>query len=159
MKFTRDVSECHEKVIKYMEIVKKTARDMVPKAIKLYVIDNLKAFIENDLQPKLLVPEVDLVSLSSSKRSIHFFNGIGKFLVGNIVCNPHFSIDFLVFQAAMFEMDAEQIERLDRKKKILDTYKNALEKMRKPNIMILTSDSQFSALEFNAFIVVLFSFQ
>lgn len=62
MKFKRDVSECHEKVVKYMTIVKKTARDMVPKAIKLYVIDNSKNYIQIDLAPTLLHPESDLVS-------------------------------------------------------------------------------------------------
>lgn len=62
MKLKRDVSECHEKVVKYMTIVKKTARDMVPKAIKLYIIDNLKDYIQKDLAPTLLDPEIDLVS-------------------------------------------------------------------------------------------------
>lgn len=63
MKFKQDVSECHEKVTKYMSIVKKTARDMVPKAIKLYIIDNLKDYIQKDLAPQLLDPEkLDLVS-------------------------------------------------------------------------------------------------
>lgn len=61
MKFKQDVSECYEKVIEYMEIVKKTSRDMVPKAIKLYIIDDLKDFIQNDLAPGLLGPDVDLV--------------------------------------------------------------------------------------------------
>lgn len=61
-KAARDVNECHEKVTKYMSIVKKTACDMVPKAIKLYIIDNLKEYIQNDLQPTLLDLELDLVS-------------------------------------------------------------------------------------------------
>lgn len=62
MKTKRDVSECFEKVSKYMAIVRKNACDMVPKAIKLYIIDDLKNFIQTDLQPELQGPDVDLVS-------------------------------------------------------------------------------------------------
>lgn len=58
MKIKRDVSECHEKVTKYMAIVKKTARDMVPKAIKVYIIGNLQKYI----QKFKLDPDLNLVS-------------------------------------------------------------------------------------------------
>lgn len=70
MKFKRDVSECHEKVVKYMAIVKKTLRDMVPKAIKRYIIDNLNDYIQKDLAPMLLDPEVNKVSSNIERQSI-----------------------------------------------------------------------------------------
>lgn len=45
-KIVRDISE---KIDSYMRIVRKTTRDMVPKAITLYVINELEAFIDREL--------------------------------------------------------------------------------------------------------------
>lgn len=45
-KIVRDISE---KIDSYMCIVRKTTRDMVPKAITLYVINELEAFIDREL--------------------------------------------------------------------------------------------------------------
>lgn len=57
-----EIEDIYGKIFKYMAIVKKTVRDMVPKAIKLYIIDELIIFIENDLQPSLYHPVEKLVS-------------------------------------------------------------------------------------------------
>lgn len=43
------VRSISEKIDSYMRIVKKTTRDMVPKAITLYVIQELEAFIDREL--------------------------------------------------------------------------------------------------------------
>lgn len=57
-----EVDDVFRKIRKYMTIVRKTARDMVPKAIKLYIIDDLKDFIHTELAPSLLDPSENLVS-------------------------------------------------------------------------------------------------
>lgn len=46
---SRVVNEVYEKIDSYLAIVRKTTRDMVPKAITLYIIKELKDFIENRL--------------------------------------------------------------------------------------------------------------
>lgn len=46
-----------------MDIVRKTARDMVPKAIKLYIIDEVKKYIDTELMPSFFDKNVNLVSI------------------------------------------------------------------------------------------------
>lgn len=60
-----EIDDLYRKIIKYLAIVKKTARDMVPKAIKLYIVDELKRFIDNDLEK--LVQNDKLVSITVSQ--------------------------------------------------------------------------------------------
>lgn len=45
----QDVEDIYEKIGSYMRIVKKTMCDMVPKAITLFIIRRLQAFIQKDL--------------------------------------------------------------------------------------------------------------
>ena len=52
----RTVNDIYEKVDSYMRIVRKTTRDMVPKAITLYIIKELQDYI-ND---KILMDFLDL---------------------------------------------------------------------------------------------------
>lgn len=44
-----EVHDISEKIESYLNIVKKTTRDMVPKAVTLYIINELKAFIDTEL--------------------------------------------------------------------------------------------------------------
>lgn len=48
-----DVDKTYDEISSYMNIVKKTMFDMVPKAITLYVIRNLEKFIKTDLLVKV----------------------------------------------------------------------------------------------------------
>lgn len=52
----RTVNDIYERVDSYMRIVRKTTRDMVPKAITLYIIKELQDYI-ND---KILMDFLDL---------------------------------------------------------------------------------------------------
>lgn len=61
-KVREEIDDLYGKINKYMAIVKKTTRDMVPKAIKLYIIDELKRFIDDDLQILVQFPTEKLVS-------------------------------------------------------------------------------------------------
>lgn len=63
--FDKEVDAIYEKIESYMRIVKKTARDMVPKAITLYVINQLKDYINDELLKVLLdLSDGDFVSTS-----------------------------------------------------------------------------------------------
>lgn len=63
--FDKEVDAIYEKIESYMRIVKKTARDMVPKAITLYIINQLKDYINDELLKVLLaLSDGDLVSTS-----------------------------------------------------------------------------------------------
>lgn len=59
-----------------MNIVRKTARDMVPKAIKLYIIDELKDYIHTELAPSLFDPSVNLVSCIVCKETKKNYPGL-----------------------------------------------------------------------------------
>lgn len=67
-KTRKEIDDLHGKINKYTAIVKKTARDMVPKAIKLYIIDELERFIKNDLQISVQFPTEQLVSNQGEKQ-------------------------------------------------------------------------------------------
>lgn len=54
-----DVEDIYEKVGSYMRIVKKTACDMVPKAITLFIIRNLQEFIQNDLLTESVLEKLE----------------------------------------------------------------------------------------------------
>lgn len=45
----KDVFDIHDKIDSYMRIVKKTVRDMFPKAVTLYIIGELEKYITTDL--------------------------------------------------------------------------------------------------------------
>lgn len=53
-KLNNDVDVIYERVDKYLKIVRKTQCDMIPKAIKLYIIDELQNYIETEL-PSILI--------------------------------------------------------------------------------------------------------
>lgn len=58
-----DVNDFYNKIKKYLAIVEKTLRDMIPKAIKLYIIDQLKEYIRDEMPPALYdSSQVNLVS-------------------------------------------------------------------------------------------------
>lgn len=60
-----DVDIIYKKIESYLRIVKKTACDMVPKAIMLYIIKRLQDYINNQLLMVLLdLPDDDFVSIS-----------------------------------------------------------------------------------------------
>lgn len=63
----KEIDDMYGKIKKYMAIMKKTARDMVPKAIQLYIIDELTRFIKNDLYILLQFPTEKLVSTTINK--------------------------------------------------------------------------------------------
>lgn len=58
----------------YLEIVKKSQLDMVPKAIKLYIIDELEYYIESELPPILFDPNANYVSSNRLKNICHCCN-------------------------------------------------------------------------------------
>lgn len=80
------IDDVYDKFNKYMVIVKKTACDMVPKAIKWYIIDELNKFIITDLKPSLYYPNEKLVS-STISASITKFRTNVDFILGGEVCN------------------------------------------------------------------------
>lgn len=51
---TSQVKMVHKAIDTYMSIVKKTACDMIPKAISLYIINELKNVVNNEMQIKIL---------------------------------------------------------------------------------------------------------
>lgn len=60
-----DVEVIRKKIESYMRIVKKTTRDMIPKAMTLYIIEELRSYIKNDLLLKLItISDDDYVSKS-----------------------------------------------------------------------------------------------
>lgn len=66
-----DVLDIYHKINTYMNIVKTTIRDMVPKAITLYIIRHLEKYISTDLLMEILnVPEDTYV------RGFRFFYGL-----------------------------------------------------------------------------------
>lgn len=69
-KLNNEVDYVHEQIKAYMAIVKRTARDMVPKAVKLYIIDELKNFIHTKLLTSLTYPTENLVSRTVKQESI-----------------------------------------------------------------------------------------
>ncbi|XP_031621780.1 dynamin-like [Contarinia nasturtii] len=70
-----EVEVIYEKIDSYMRIVKKTTRDMVPKATTLYVIKELQEYINNTLLIELLALPTDvntkLFALSSVEAEKH----------------------------------------------------------------------------------------
>lgn len=111
-----NVEYIYRQIEQYMDIVRRTARDMVPKAIKLYIIDELKDFFLKELLPSLLVNE-NLVSWTVTQISY--------------MLDFHLTLFFLSkFQAKNFEMNTEQAEDMAKKGKRLEAYQNALEMIR-----------------------------
>lgn len=60
----RYVLDIYEKLRMYERIVKTTLGDMVPKAITLYIIKELRKFIDSDLWVLTLASSNDYVSIS-----------------------------------------------------------------------------------------------
>lgn len=59
-----EVNDIYEKIDSYTRIVRKTARDMIPKAITLYIIKELINYINKDLLVSLLaIPCEDYVRI------------------------------------------------------------------------------------------------
>lgn len=69
--FDGEVGLIYEKIDSYLRIVKKTIRDMVPKAITLYIIKELQDYINNKLLIVLLsLPNDDYVSILISNNFV-----------------------------------------------------------------------------------------
>lgn len=65
-----DVQDIYKKVNSYMNIVKKTIRDMVPKAMTLYIINNLEKFINTELLMQILdAPKNGYVSIHKIQKA------------------------------------------------------------------------------------------
>lgn len=67
-----DVRDISEKIESYLNIVNKTTRDMVPKAITLYIIEELKAFIDKELLSLIFNDSIDHYVCFSTDNHINF---------------------------------------------------------------------------------------
>lgn len=55
----RVVDDLSEKIVSYMDIVKKTTLDMIPKAIEKYIIQELKQFVDTGLLALIFIDSND----------------------------------------------------------------------------------------------------
>lgn len=123
--FERDILDICKKVDTYMTIVKKTTRDMVPKAITLYIIRELEQFINNitaDSNEKYVSISV-LSSNLPEAISKHYY----EYLLINYKLN-HFP--FLSFQLEMLGVGERDFTQYETMKKTYEACKEALNVIR-----------------------------
>lgn len=111
----------YTKLTLYMDHVKMNLRDMVPKAITLYIIKKLLSYISHDvLFHSMNLPSDDHVSIASFKPML--------FLILNI--KKTFNL-----QPKLLKLDGLDEEKFSAKTKMLAACKEALDKIRKYNIL------------------------
>lgn len=115
-----DIFDIYGKIDSYMRIVKKTVRDMVPKAITLYIIRELEKYINTELLMVILnVPNDNYVSTLFDVHSLFWPPNFGFYQNVNFLCH-------LILQAEMFAADPQNTVKFEETKKMHETCEKAL---------------------------------